>query len=89
MAITSGRLTVTSTAALIVSEPLEKGGYTVIITNLGPKKVYLDGSGVTTETGFELPNNQTVTVPVAPDEGLYGITAAGDTSTVCFLVTKR
>ncbi len=89
MAITSGRITITSTPTLIVPEPANKGGYTVIISNLGAKKIYLDGASVTPETGFELPNNQNVTVPVAPDESIYGVTVVGDTAIVCYLVTKR
>ncbi len=90
MAITSGRLVVVDTPALIISEPLEKGGYTIIVQNLSnAKSVYLNGENVTAQTGFELKKGAIVTVPVSPDEALYGVTDEGFSAEVCYLVTKR
>ncbi len=90
MAITSGRLTITSTPALIVPDPDFKGGYTVVIQNLSnSKSVYLDGANVTSLNGFELCKGATITVPIAPDEGIYGVTNGDDTAEICYLVSKR
>ena len=39
--------------------------------------VYLGGSNVTTGTGYELANNENVTMKIPQDNELYGITGSG------------
>ena len=39
--------------------------------------VYVGGSNVTTGTGYELANNENVTMKIPQDNELYGITGSG------------
>lgn len=39
--------------------------------------VYIGGSNVTTGTGYELANNENVTMKIPQDNELYGITGSG------------
>jgi len=91
MAITSGRITVTSTPVQIIPEPTNIGGYTIIIQNLSnSKSVYLDGANVEPGTGFELKKGETTpAIPIAPDESLYGVTDPEESVEICYLITKR
>ncbi len=49
----------------------------VYLHNEHGSAVYLGGSNVTTGTGYELANNENVTMKVPQDNELYGITGSG------------
>ena len=90
MTLRSGRITVTDTANLLIDQPAQVGGYTVVVQNMSnSKSVFLDGPNVTVLAGFELLKGGIVTVPVAPDEAIYAITKPGETVEICWLITKR
>ena len=90
MAILSGRLTITDSPALVILQPEDRGGYTLIIQNLSnSKSVFLSGAAVSPEIGFELIKGQSITIPVAPDESLYAITNMGDVVPLTYLVSTR
>lgn len=49
----------------------------VYLHNEHGSAVYLGGSNVTTGTGYELANNENVTMKIPQDNELYGITSSG------------
>ena len=49
----------------------------VYLHNEHGSAVYLGGSNVTTGTGYELANNENVTMKIPQDNELYGITGSG------------
>ena len=49
----------------------------VYLHNEHGSAVYLGGSNVTTVTGYELANNENVTMKIPQDNELYGITGSG------------
>ena len=49
----------------------------VYLHNEHGSAVYLGGSNVTTSTGYELANNENVTMKIPQDNELYGITGSG------------
>jgi hypothetical protein len=49
----------------------------VYLHNEHGSAVYLGGSNVTTLTGYELANNENVTMKIPQDNELYGITSSG------------
>ena len=49
----------------------------VYLHNEHGSAVYLGGSNVTTWTGYELANNENVTMKIPQDNELYGITGSG------------
>ena len=49
----------------------------VYLHNEHGSAVYLGGSNVTISTGYELANNENVTMKIPQDNELYGITSSG------------
>jgi hypothetical protein len=49
----------------------------VYLHNEHGSAVYIGGSNVTTGTGYELANNENVTMKIPQDNELYGITGSG------------
>ena len=49
----------------------------VYLHNEHGSAVYIGGSDVTTGTGYELSNNENVTMKIPQDNELYGITGSG------------
>ena len=89
MTILSGRVTITGTKALVIPAQDKVGGCTVTIENLDVNSsIFLDGSNVTPETGFELKKGATITVPLSPEEPLYAVTD-GSNVLVCYLASGR
>lgn len=90
MAIFANRVTVTSKITGIISEDCTHAGYTIVVKNTSnSKSVFLGGERVTAASGFELDRGATVSIPVAPDDQLYGITEAGASVVVHYMVTIR
>lgn len=75
MAVTSGQITVGTTATLIVSAV--GNGERVHVFNEGGASVYLGPAGVTTSTGYELENRSGIELVLEPGESLYGVVATG------------
>ena len=90
MAISSGRVTVGSSALVIVPELLNQGGGTVFVRNRDEaNSIFLNGVDVTAETGFELKSGVTVSIPISSDDPLYAIAASGTRVVIDYLVTGR
>ncbi len=60
-----------TTPVLICSGSI--AGHTVIITNTSAHGVFVGNQDVTIDSGFEIPKDQTVSIPTAPNESLYGV----------------
>lgn len=97
MAITSGQVSITTNATVIVAAAnanygQSQGGYQqanrdVFLTNSSGAVVFLGGtSGVTTATGCPLAASATVKLSLHLDEAIYGIVASTG-STVSYLAT--
>jgi hypothetical protein len=76
-AVVYTRVTVATSATLIYTGA--SGGSTVLIRNAGAASVYLGDAAVLTSTGFELTAGSAVSLPVGPNDPVYGIVV---TSTV-------
>lgn len=87
--ITSSQYTIDGVAVKLVASAI--GHRKVIVHNFGSHNVYMNGADtVTTSTGFVLDKAAgPITVVVAPDEELWGICLAGQTTTVAVLVTDE
>lgn len=81
MAVSVGRVTVTTVPTAINSEDSSNGELTVL--NLG-SQVYLGGSDVTVATGFPLGAGQRMTIRVDALDVLYAVHETG-TSTIAVL----
>ncbi len=77
--LNTGQLAVTTTAAQVVGQNLNR--YSVVITNTGTTTVYLGGSAVTTTTGQALPAGQSITFRTTV--AIYAI-AAGTGNTLTY-----
>ena len=80
MAITTGQLALTTTAALVVSSDVD--GCRVMFYVKGNNAVYLGASNVTTSTGLELRKEHGITeFRLCPGDNLYAVTATTETLT--------
>lgn len=82
---TSGQVTVTTTAAVLLTVPSACGGAGLLITNGSGGIVYLGGQGVTSSNGYAIPVSTTITIPTNGSEAhdLWAVGAAS--SLVSFL----
>ena len=62
-------------------------GRQVAIANLGSVTVYVGGSDVTTANGFPVSAGEKISIDVAPDEALYGI--SGSAGQECRVFANR
>ncbi len=86
-AITAAPVTVTTSPTLLYTAAT--GGSTVLLRNAGAASVWIGASNVnTTTTGFELPAGAGISLPMGPNDTVYGITASG-TVVVHTLETRR
>lgn len=81
------RVDVTATATAIATGKASRGNSVIIRNPSGNGTIDLGGSDVTDGTGFELAAGESITVPLALDETVYGIAAAAQTETVHVLRT--
>jgi hypothetical protein len=79
----SAQVTVTTTATKIASS---NGSPIEIHLHCASGNVYLDGSGVTSSTGYRMDNGQVITVTLADHDELWAVTSTG-TSTLYVLTT--
>ena len=80
MAISTGQLALTSTAALVVTPDVD--GCRVMRYVKGNNAIYLGASNVTTTTGLELRKEHGITeLRLRPGDSLYAVTAATETLT--------
>lgn len=80
MAISTGQLALTTTAALVASPDVD--GCRVMLYVAGNNAVYLGASNVTISTGLELRKDHGITeLRLRPGDNLYAVTAATETLT--------
>jgi hypothetical protein len=79
---TSGQVTVTTTATVIVAATAFD--QTAYLHNLGGGAIYLGAANVSTVNGYKLDNGDKITIGVGDHEALYAIAASG-THTVSVL----
>lgn len=80
MAVNAERVTVETTAvALNAADADSVSGVSLVVLNGGETAVNVGGSDVTSETGFELAADDSVTVDLASGEVLYAISASSAT----------
>lgn len=60
-------------------------GHTIIITNTSAHGIFVGNSNVTILDGFEVPKDQVVSIPLAPNDDLYGV---ADTTAVTISYIK-
>lgn len=80
-AVTTGRITVTTSATLLYTAPTSavcpaSPACRVLVRNPSTVSVYVGDSGVTTANGFEIAAGDTLGINVRSGESLYGIVAA-------------
>jgi len=80
--ITSGSVSVTGTAASILSTDATRRS--VVLTNLGTDYVWIGASGVTVGTGVRLSAGQALTIDRAPTAAIYAIASSGTQSVAYF-----
>lgn len=82
------RITVTSTAALLVgADPTNRPVWLQI---LGNETVYIGDANVTTSNGFPIVKHSApLAGALGPGQALYGICTAGQTETVCIFTTPE
>jgi len=85
-ALTVSRVTVATTATLLYTAAA--GGSTVLIRNAGSASVFLGDATVTTSTGFELVASDALSLPLGPNDTIYGIVATS-TNRVDVLESRR
>ena len=74
----AGSVSVSTTAIeLKVGATRLDGREEILIENKGPFTIYIGPSGVTTSTGTTLHKDQTITMPIGQDLGVFAITATG------------
>jgi hypothetical protein len=79
----SAQVTVTTTATRIAKS---NGSPIEVHLHCASGNVYLDGSGVTSSTGYRMDNGQVITVTLADNDELWAVTSTG-TSTLYVLTT--
>jgi hypothetical protein len=79
----SAQLSIGTTASRIAAS---NGSPIEVHLHCSSGNVYLDGSGVTSSTGYRMDNGQVLTVTLADHEELWGVTSTG-TSTLYVLVS--
>lgn len=72
--VTSGRVTVATTATVVYTTP--RRGATVMLCNRHTTPIFLGPSTVTTANGFEVLNGDCVSLQPYPRSIVYGIVAA-------------
>jgi hypothetical protein len=80
-AVTTGRVTVTTSATLLYTAPTSgvcpnSPACRVLVRNPSTVSVYVGDSGVTTANGFEIAAGDALGINVRSGESLYGIVAA-------------
>jgi hypothetical protein len=76
MAITSGQITVTTTAIAIDSSSADR--FTLYIHNASASNnIFLGGPTVTATTGLELHSHESKTFEMMPGDTLYAISSSG------------
>lgn len=86
MAIKDDKFTLSTTAELIASGGAGADKKTVMI-RAASATVYLGGASVTSDDGFPLNENETISLELGPQDDLYAIAASG-TPTINVLVTR-
>ena len=91
MAVTATRVAVTATVGAVVAVTGRGSGRRVWIRNAGANEVYLGPANVTSATGFELAAGASLPHPLelGPDDDLFGICAAAETTTLHVLTASR
>lgn len=81
MAITTGQVSVSSTATALTSGQTDDAatGFSIVLKNTGSTDVFLGGSGVTTATGFVLAAGSTFSVDLGSGEQLFAVAAVTGT----------
>jgi len=87
MAITSGQINITPSAAIIIHEDTD--GCEAIITNGGSYDVMLGNESVTKNDGFILKPLAIVSMILGPNEPVYGVANQGEASKISYLLTKN
>ena len=86
MTISNGQVTMTGTAALIVSPT--PAGCQAVIKNIGTKVIYIGASdSVTPQDGFQIGIDQTVVLILGPNESIYGRSVIGEPSKASYITT--
>lgn len=75
MAIVGSVVTITNAATLITKTDI--GGRVVTIRHRGVNPIFLGGSNVATNTGFQLNAGESLSIDLASGDALYGIVASG------------
>lgn len=75
MAVTSSRVTVTTSATALV--PTDGSVASIVAHNKGSASIDIGGASITTGTGFELAAGEAFTMDLNPGEIPYGIAASG------------
>lgn len=87
MAVNGSRVTVATTATAISGADSDGVyGSSVLVKNAGAASVFLGGSGVTTEAGFELAAGEAVSLDLNVSDSVYGIVASG--TVVCHVLAS-
>lgn len=91
MAVTATRVAVDATVDPVVVVTGRGGGRRVWIRNAGANEVYLGPADVTAASGFELAAATSLPAPIdlGPDDDLYAICAAAETTTLHVLTASR
>lgn len=85
MTIRSSSVVVASAGASVVASApsFDRSGLSAVIQNLGPQKVLLGGSNVSSSVfGHELAASGTLSIYLLKDEAVYGITSSATASVV-------
>ena len=75
MSILTGQLSVTTTRAQL--DGVSQNPFKLVIHNSGSNSVYLGGSDVTKDNGFNLHANSTLVLELPPLTALFAVAASG------------
>ena len=86
MAFTASRVSVASTATVVVA--YDGAETSAVVRNIGAVTLYLGASDVTTATGFPLYPNETYPADLIGVSPVYGIVASGTCAVAVAKVTR-
>lgn len=75
MAITTGQMSVTTTTAQL--DGTSENPFKMVLHNSGTNSVFLGGSDVTKDNGFNLHTSSTLTLELPPLTALFAVAASG------------